>query len=144
MNTVYTSKGTKVQGVYRDKHQLIVQPGAVFPDVFIGCGKPAWGNTIPVEFSGFPWLFVLPPGFDVLAHLLLGRRYHFDFPFCPSCPPYLLQLRKIRLDSHLAIFVGRAGSLPTAFLDSLPTVPQDVAVEENRSWLERRFRWLYE
>lgn len=144
MNTIYTSKGTKVQRVYRDNNQLVVQPGAVFPDICIACGKPAWGNTTSIEFSGFPWLFVLPPGFDVLAHFLLGRRYQFDFPLCPSCPPYRLQLKKIRLDDYLAIFAFRAGSLPTRFLGSLPVIPLDVAVEEKRTWLERKFRWLYD
>jgi hypothetical protein len=38
---VYTSNGTKVRNVYRDNQRLVVRRGAAFPDVCMGCGKPA-------------------------------------------------------------------------------------------------------
>ena len=140
---VYTSNGTQVRNVYRDSHRLVVRRGAVFPDVCIGCGKPSWGNTIRSEFSGFGWWLVLPPVLDVLAHFIFDKRYHFDFPFCSSCSPNRLQLTKVRLDSHLAIFVAHIDGFPSTFIDALPPVPPDVAAEENRTWLQRTFRSLH-
>jgi len=140
---VYTSNGTQVRNVYRDSHRLVVRRGAVFPDVCIGCGRPAWGNVLHSEFSGFGVWFVLPSGFDVLAHSIFGKRYHFDFPFCASCAPDRVQLTKVRLDTHLAVFMAHINAFPSTFMDSLPAVPPDVAAEENRTWLQRTFRWLY-
>lgn len=121
---------------------MIVQPGAVFPEVCIGCGKLSWGNTIHGEFSGFGWLLAPLPVLDALAHFIFDERYHFDFPFCSSCSPDRLQLIEVRLDNVLAIFVARKDGFPGTFVDSLPPVPVEVAAEANRTWLQRTFRWL--
>ncbi len=143
-DVIYISKGTKVRNVYRDGHRLVVRRGAVFPDICIGCGRPAWGNVMHREFSGVGvWWLVLPPGFDLLANSIFGKRYHFDFPFCASCPPDRLRLKEVRLDSHLAIFKAHIDDFPSAFMDSLPPLPPDVAAEAKRTWLQRTFRWLY-
>ena len=143
MDIVYTSKGTEVRNVYRDGNRLVVRRDAVFPDICVGCGRPAWGNTEHQDFSGLSGWFLLPPPFDMLAHSSFGRRFHFDFPFCASCAPARLQLRQVRLDTRLCIFVPQKDALPSAFLDSLPSVPPDIAEEVNRSWAKRTFRWLY-
>ena len=140
---VYTSSGTKVRDVYRDNHRLIVRRGAVFPDICIACGKPAWGNVTHREFSGFSVWFLLPNGLGLLADSIFGKRYHFDFPFCPSCPPDRLQLRTVCLNTHLAIFMAHISAFPSTFMDRLPSIPPEVAEEVNRPWLQRTFRWLY-
>jgi hypothetical protein len=141
---VYTANGTIVRDVYRDDHRLVVRRWAVFPDICIGCGGPAWGNVLRREFRGFSiWWFVLPPGFDVVADYLFGNHYQFDFPFCASCPPDRLQLVKVCLDSHLAVFRSHINGFPSTFLDSIPHAPPDVAAEVNRAWLQRTFPWLY-
>jgi hypothetical protein len=69
----------------------------------------------------------------------LRGRYGFDFPFCPNCLPDHSHIFPGRLDDHLAVF----GVVSPAFLDSLPPMPPDVAVEKNRTWFQRKFRWLY-
>jgi hypothetical protein len=96
------------------------------------------------EFSAVSvWWFVLPPGLDVLADSIFGKRYRFDFPFCSSCPPDQLQAVKVRLDTHLAIFSAHIDGFASAFMDSLPPAPPDIMAEVNRPWLERAFPWLY-
>jgi hypothetical protein len=140
---IYTSKGTKLRNVYRDDDRLVVRREAVFPDICIGCGKPAWGNVMHKEFSGLSVWFVLPTGLGVVANSIFGKRYHFDVPFCASCPPDRLQLREVRLDTRLAIFTARKNAFPSTFLDSLPPVPPDIAAEAKRTRLQRTFRWLY-
>jgi hypothetical protein len=137
---VYTSRGTKVQNVYRDDRRLVVRRGAVFPDICISCGRPAWGNVERREFIGNSvWLFVLPPGPDMVANSIFGKRYHFDFPFCSSCPPGNLQVMDVRLDAHLAVFIAHLNEFPGTFMDAIPSVPSDVAREMNRPWLQRTF-----
>jgi hypothetical protein len=140
---VYTANGMKVRNVYRDNRLLVVRRGAVFPDICIGCGRPARGNVMHREFSGLSVWFLLPNGLGLLADSIFGKRYHFDFPFCASCPPDRLQLGAARLDTHLAIFSEHINGFPSTFMDSLPAIPPDVLAEKNRSWLQRRFRWLY-
>lgn len=140
---VYTAKGTKPRNVYRDNYLLVVRPRAVFPDICIGCGKPAWGNVEHREFSGLSAWFLLPNGLGILADSIFGERYHFDFPFCASCPPDRLQLSIARLDSYLAVFMEHINGFPDVFMNSLPPMPPDVAAAKNRSRLQRTFRWLY-
>ncbi len=140
---VYTSSGTKLRNVYRDDNRLIVRRGAVFPDICVGCGRPAWGNVEHREFHGLSVWFMLPNGIGVLANSIFGKRYHFDFPFCASCPPDRLQLVEVRLDTHLAIFTAHINDFPSTLMDSLPPLPPDVATEAKRTWLQRTFRWLY-
>ena len=147
-NIVYTSIGTRVRNVYRDNRNLVVRRGAVFPDICIGCGRPAWGNVMHREFSDvIDWWFLLPPGLDLLGGfiwgLIFGKCYHFDFPFCASCPPDRLQISHVRLDTRLAVFSEHINGFPNTFMDSLPPIPPDVADERNRPWLQRTFRWLY-
>jgi hypothetical protein len=135
----YTRKDHAAQNVYRNGVELVVLPGATFPDICVGCGKPAWGNTITKEYFALGELwFLLPTVLDLIA-FGLRKRYLFDFPFCSTCPPGSFSLRKVRLDDYLGVFTGAA----KAFLDSLPVIPPVVEVERNRSWLQRRFRWLY-
>jgi hypothetical protein len=135
----YTSKGPPTRNAYRSGIELVVLPGASFPDTCVGCGNPAQGSVITREFFdlGELW-FLLPTVLDLVA-LGLRKRYLFDFPFCSNCPPGSFRLMKMRLDDHLGVFFGAS----KAFLDSVPLVPPDVEVEKNRSWLQRRFRWLY-
>jgi hypothetical protein len=137
-NITYTVKSPTIRNVYRSGIEVVVLPSASFPDICLGCGRPAWRNVITREFFDLGELCLfLPLILDVIAYLL-RKRYIFDFPFCSSCPPGSFPLKKIRIDHHLGIFVGA----PKLFLDSLPIMPPDVAEERNRSWLRRRFRWL--
>ena len=45
-NIIYTSKGTKVQNVYRDKHRLVLRPGVVFPDVCSHSRLQQWSQAL--------------------------------------------------------------------------------------------------
>jgi hypothetical protein len=86
----------------------------------------------------------LPPLTDFIYFVLqsaLGTRFMFDFPFCQSCIPSLVQfthIRPIRLDEDLAMFRGASQLL----LNLLPRMPPDVAAERSRGWLQRKFKWL--
>jgi len=135
----YTEKGHAIRNVYRNGVELVVLCGASFPDICVGCGKPALSNVITKEFFdlGELW-FLLPTVLDLIA-LGLRKRYLFDFPFCSACPPSSFRLMKVSLDDYLGVFFGA----PKTFLDTLPLMPRDVAEERNRSWFRRRFRWLY-
>jgi hypothetical protein len=140
VHVTYTCAGTSARNVYRDNCQLVVRPGAVFPDVCIGCGKPAWRNVRQQVFTKQSLLwFILPPGFDFIADVALRTDYHFDLPFCSICPADRPRLRELRLDRALAVFNGAARGL----LDSLPPMPSDVAAEKSRTWLQRKFRFLH-
>jgi hypothetical protein len=105
------------------------------------CGGPARGNVLhkdlPEAFG--VWFIVLPPPVDTIVDAFLRGRYRFDFPFCPNCLPDHSHIFPGRLDAHLAVF----GAVSRAFLDSLPPMPPDVAAEKNRTWLQRKLRWLY-
>jgi hypothetical protein len=134
----YTSKGPSPKKAYRSGSELVVLPGASFPDICLGCGNPAWGSVISKEFydlSGF-WI-LLPTGLDLIA-LGLRKQYLFDFPSCSNCPPGSFRLKKVRVDDYLSILSGASET----FLDSLPLMPPLVEKERNRSWIQRGFRWL--
>jgi len=134
----YTSEDSSTRNAYRCGSELVVLPGASFPDVCVGCGNPAWGNVTNREFYDLGGLWILlPSGLDLIA-LGLRKRYLFEFPFCSNRPPSSFRLKKVRVDDYLGVFCGAS----KAFLDSLPLIPSDVEKERNRSWLERRFRWL--
>ena len=125
---------------YRDSSELIVRPGAQLPDICIRCGNRAWGNVLHKDLPDYTvWLIVLPSLLGLIVNALVRGCYGFDFPFCPNCPPDGSYLFPRRIDDHLAVF----GVVCRAFLDSLPPMPADVAVEKNRTWLQRKFRWLY-
>jgi hypothetical protein len=135
----YTSKSPSPQNAYRFGDELVVQPVASFPDICVGCGKRAWGNVTNKEFYDLGELWILLPfGLDIIA-LGLRKHYFFDFPFCSSCPPSSFRLKKVRVDDYLGIFFD----VPEVFLDSLPLMSQLVEQERNRSWFQRKFRWLY-
>ncbi len=137
---LYTSDGTEVRNVYRDNGRLAVRRRAVFPDICIGCGRPARGNVLHLEFSDFfdRW-FLLPFGLSLLG-TIFGKRYHFDFPFCASCPPDRLQIGRVRLDTKFAVFSEHINGFPSTLMDSLPPIPPDVAEEMSRHRLKRTTR----
>lgn len=135
----YTSIGASPQNAYHSGSELIVRPDVSFPDICVGCGNPAWGSSIRKEYFDLGgWWILLPTGLDLIA-LGFRKRYLFDFPFCSNCSPSSLRLKKVQVDDYLSVFRGA----PEPFLDSLPLMPPDVEKERNRSWLQRRFRWLY-
>jgi hypothetical protein len=134
----YTSKGAQPKNVDRSDDELIVVPKSTFPDICVGCGKPAWGNTTERVFYDLgEWWWLLPSLLDMVA-IGFRKQYLIDFPFCSSCPPASFHIRKLRLDDYLGVFSGA----PKMLLDSLPLMPPDVNVEKNRRWLKRRFRRL--
>lgn len=134
----YTKKVSSEQNAYRSGSELIILPGAAFPDICLGCGNQAWGNVTTKEFLDLGELWILlPTGLDLIA-LGLRKRYLFEFPFCSNCPPSSFRLKKVRVDDYLSVFLDA----PKAFLDSLPLMPSSVEKEKNRSWLQKRFRWL--
>jgi len=133
----YTSKGSPARNAYRCGGELVVLPGASFPDICVGCGNPAWGNVTTREFFDLGGLWILlPTGLDLIA-LGLRKRYLFEFPFCSNCPHGSFCLKKVRVDDHLSVFRGASNGL----LDSLPEMTLLVEKEKNRSWFRRRFRW---
>jgi hypothetical protein len=79
----------------------------------------------------------LPTGLDLIGYFIVRKAYLFNLPFCPNCRPDMFRLSPVRLGGDLAIFGGAS----SAFLDSLPPIPPDMAMEKNRSWLQRVFRW---
>ena len=134
-----TSSGPS-RNAYRDSTQLVLRPGAQLPDICIRCGNRAWGNVLHNDLPDHTvWLIVLPPPVDAIVNALTRGRYRFDFPFCPNCPPDDSYRFPKRLDDHLAVF----GEVSLGLLDSLPPMPPDVVAEKNRTWLQRKFRWLY-
>ena len=145
MEMPFSEQSGAVRNAYRDHACLVLQIGASLPDVCVACGNPAGGNVVHKRF-GPPdlWWVMLPPLTDFIYFIFqtaLGTRYTFDFPFCRSCNPPLVQLtriRPIRLDEQLAVFRGASPSL----LNLLPPMPPDVAAERNRGWLQRNFKWL--
>ena len=140
----YTVKSAEVRNAYRDSAFLVLQMGASLPDVCVACGNPAAGNVVHKRFGSPGLWWVWPPLTDFIYFVLqsaFGTRYTFDFPFCRSCIPPLVQLtaiRPIRLDEQLAVFRGASQS----FLDWLPPMPPDVVVERGRGWLQRKLKWL--
>jgi len=137
----YSEQSTSVRNTYRDDAYLVLQTGSSLPDVCVVCGNPARGNVIHKGFDDRDLWWVLPTPIDVIYVILqslFGKRYVFDFPLCPECPPGCFQLAPTRLDRRLAVFV-RA---PQSLLSLLPPMPPDVAVERRRDWLQRKFRWL--
>lgn len=135
----YTLKASSEQNAYRSGSELIILPGASFPDICVGCGNPAWGNVTTREFLDLGELWILlPTGLDFIA-LGLRKRYLFDFPFCSNCPPSSFRIKKVRVDDYLSVFLNA----PMAFLNSLPPMTPLVEKERNRTWFQRRFRWLY-
>lgn len=134
----YTSKDDRPKNVYRSDDELVIVPTAIFPDICVGCGKPAWGNkTNKVYYDLGEWWYLLPSLLDMLA-LTFRKEYLIDFPFCSICPPDAFHMVKRRLDDDLGVFSGA----PKTLLDSLPFMPPDVEGEKNRRWVTRRFRWL--
>jgi|SRR5579864_7996679 len=134
----YTSRNLPARKAYRCGQELVVLPGVSFPDICVGCGKPAHGSAIRKEFFdlGDLW-FMLPTVLDLFAYVV-RKQYFFDFPFCSNCPPETFHLVKMRCDDHLAAFLGAH----RVFVDSLPFAPLELVEERNRGWFERRFRWL--
>jgi hypothetical protein len=138
----YSEQSASVRSAYREGACLVLQIGSSLPDVCVACGNPAWGNVIHKEFDDRNLWWALPTPIDVIyaiAQSIFGKRYVFDFPFCPNCSPGRFQLTPTRLDRRLAVFVGTSQSL----LDLLPPLSPDVAAENSRIWIERQFRWLY-
>lgn len=75
-----------------------------------------------------------------IVDYFVRKHYLFDLPVCPFCiVKDHFRLRRLRLDDRLGVFEN----LPIGFLDSLPSMPPDVAAEKNRSWLQREFRWFH-
>jgi hypothetical protein len=137
----YSEQSASVRNVFRDGAYLVLEIGSSLPDICVACGNPAFGNVIHKEFDDRDLWWALPTPIDVIyviAQSIFGKRYVFDFPFCPNCPPGRLRLAPTRLDRHLAVFVRASQSL----LNLLPPMPPDVAVERSRDWLQRKFRWL--
>jgi hypothetical protein len=142
MEIPFSEQSAVVRNAYRDHAFLVLQMGASLPDVCVVCGNPAAGNVVQKRFGPLDlwWVLVLPLWTHVLQSAL-ATRYTFDFPFCRSCIPPLVQLtpiRPIRLDEGLAVFRGASQSL----LNLLPPMPADVAAERSRGWLQRKFKWL--
>jgi hypothetical protein len=135
---VYTSQRPSPHEVYRCEDDLVVLPGASFPDICVGCGEPAWGNVTKRTFYDLGELCLWLPSFWDIVAFLLRKEYLFSFPFCSNCPQDMFQIEKTRLDGHLSVFSGASKAL----VDSLPIIPPDVEAEKNRSWLKRRFRWF--
>ena len=104
-------------------------------------GPPLLGcHVIHKEFNSRLLWWLLPPVIDfiyVTVQEVLGKRYSFDFPFCPNCPPDRFRLKPIRLTSVLAIFEGAC----QPFLDLLPFSAPGPG-ETSPHWFERKFRWL--
>jgi hypothetical protein len=140
MEQRYSKSLAVSRNAYRDGKNLVLQPHSSLPDVCIACGGPACGNSLHKALPELThWWYLLPPGLDIISQLMFGKRYLFDFPFCPNCPPDRFRVSAVRLDKYLAVFRGASESL----LDSLPGLPPDVAEEKNRTWFQRKFRWLY-
>lgn len=137
----FSEQGASVRNAFRDGAYLVLEIGSSLPDVCVACGNPARGNLIHKEFDDRDLWWVLPTPLDflyVILQSLFGKRYAFDFPFCPNCPPGNFQLTPTRVDTRLAVFARTSQSV----LASLPTMPPDVASERSRDWLQRKFRWL--
>jgi hypothetical protein len=138
---LYTEQSGSTRNAYRENAKLVLLRGNSLPDVCVACGNPARGNVMRKKLPEVSlWFWLSPPGFDFILDLIFAKRYVFEFPFCPNCPPGRFRLTPARLDEHLAIFVGTCQTL----LDLLPPLPPDVAVEKNLTWFRRRFRRLYE
>jgi hypothetical protein len=144
MEIQFSEQSGAVRNAYSGGAFLVLQMGASLPDVCVVCGYPAGGNVVHKRFGPPDLWWVLPPLTDFIYLVLqsaLGTRYTFDFPFCRSCIPRLVQftpIRPIRLDEDLAVFRGASQSL----LNLLSPMPPDVAAERSRGWLERKFKWL--
>jgi hypothetical protein len=139
----YCKQSGVVRSAYRDGNYLVLEIGSSLPDVCVACGSPASGNVTHEHFGNTELWWALPTPIDVfylIANWIIGKRYLFDFPFCPNCPPACFELKPTRLDKHLAVFAGAS----RRFLDLLPLMPPDVVAERNLNSLERKFRWLYE
>jgi len=137
----YSEQSASVRNVFRDGAYLVLGIGSSLPDICVACGNPAFGNVIHKEFDDRDLWWALPTPIDVIyviAQSIFGKRYVFDFPFCPNCPLGRFRLAPTRLDRHLAVFVRASQSL----LNLLPPMPPDVAAERSRDWLQRKFRWL--
>jgi hypothetical protein len=137
----YSAQSASVRNAYRDGAYLVLGTGSSLPDVCVACGNAASGNVIHKGFDDRDLWIVLPTPIDVIyaiSESIFGKRYVFDFPFCPDCPPDRFQLAPTRLDRRLAVFVRASQS----FLNLLPPMPHDVAAERSRDWLQRKLRWL--
>jgi hypothetical protein len=135
----YTSKSLPAQKAYRCGQELVVLPGASFPDICVACGKPAHGGLIHREFYDLGDLWFMLPNVLKLVAYVLRKQYLFEFPFCANCPSGPFHLVKMRCDDHLAAFTGAH----QVFIDSLPFASLDLVEERNQGWLQRRFRWLF-
>jgi hypothetical protein len=136
----YTVKSAEVRNAYRDGEYLVLQRQCSLPDVCVSCGQPAWGNVIHKEFSLRLLWWLLPSLFDFIyltVHEILGKRYLFDFPFCPNCSPDRFRLRPVRLTDVLAFFEGAC----QPFMDLLPFSSPGPG-ETRPYWFEKKFRWL--
>ena len=134
----YTLKVGPIENAYNDG-RLVLLRRAALPDVCVVCGAPAWGNVChkefePHRFSSWALLLLL---WEVV-HLIIGKRYLFDFPFCSTCEPGDFDLHPVRLNDDFAVFTGASGTL----LKSLPQLPSDLQAEIEGSWLQRALRRL--
>ena|SRR5579859_4674549 len=135
---IYSAQSATVKNAYGEGADLLLLDGCSLPDICVACGNPASGNVERKEFSKVsPWFYALPPGLDLVA-LILANKFLFAFPFCPNCPPDRLRLAPLRLDRHLVVLRGASEGV----LGRLPPPSPEVAAERNRSWLQRKFRWL--
>jgi len=143
MEIPFSEQSGAVRNAYCDRAFLVLQMGASLPDV-CAVRQSGSGQRGPQKVRSPDLWWVLPPLTDFIYFVLqsaFGTRYTFDFPFCRSCIPPLVQLtpiRPIRLDEDLAVFRGASQSL----LNLLPPMPPDVAAERSRGWLQRKFKWL--
>jgi hypothetical protein len=136
---IYSAQSATVKNAYREGADLLLLDGCSLPDICVACGNAAWGNVERKEFSKrSPWFYALPLGLDVIAELILTNKFLFAFPFCPNCPPDRLRLTPVRLGRELVVLRGASQRV----LDQLPPPPPEVAAEKERSWLQRKFRWL--
>ena len=132
----YTLTVGPIKHAYHDNlGKVVVFRGASLPNVCVGCGGPAWGNTYhkdlePLMGRGLPVLFLA-------IYFIIGKRYLLDFPFCSTCPPDMFQLSIERINEDFAILGGAS----RAFLKSLPPLPSNLAIQVNANWVQRTFQW---
>ena len=135
----FSAQSATVKNAYRDGSDLLLLDGCSLPDICVACGNAAYGNVERTEFSKrSPWTYVLPIFLDVIAHLILTKKFLFAFPFCPNCPPDRLRLTPVRLDRNLVVLRGASEGV----LGRLPPPPPEVTAERESPWLHRRFRRL--
>lgn len=128
----YTLRIGPTENAYHDNlGKVVVFRGASLPNVCVGCGGPAWGNTYHKDVE--PLMGMGLPGPFLAIYFIIGKRYLLDFPFCPTCPPDNFQLSIERINEDFAIFSDTS----TAFLKSLPPLPSDLEAQVSVRRIQR-------